>query len=98
MDHWCEARVVIGWNLTDFAFFLSSCIGVGVDSADEPEHGWHAPLYPERSKVLACSSRLRFLHPVSGKMEAKRIAHSLGSLDVISHKRIAIEGRDLWFP
>ena len=96
MDHRREARVVIGRDLANLALLLRFRVHVRISAADEPEDGWHAPLGSERSEVLAGRGRLGFLHAVSRKVLAKRIAYSLGCVGIILDKRVTVQRRDLW--
>ncbi len=77
MDHRRETRIVIGRNVADFAFLLALRVHAGISSADKPEDGRYAPLGPEGSEVLAGTRRPGFLHTVSGKVLAKRVAGKL---------------------
>src|SRR6185312_9537945 len=90
-----KARAVISGDVADLALLLGFCVHAGIGAADKPEHRWRAPLGSERSEVLAGRGRLGFLHTVSRKVLAKRIAYSLSRFRIVLDKGITVKRRDL---
>src|SRR5690242_17696242 len=95
LDDRCEARIVVSWDLGELALLFRLGVQIGVDAADEPEHGWNAPLGSKRSEVFARRRWLRFLHTLSRKVADEGVMDSPRRCRIVHHERIPVQWRDL---
>src|SRR5439155_26974307 len=95
MNHWCEAGVVIGWDVGNCAGPLSLSIRLRIGAAHKPEDGRHLPLSSKRAKVFTRSSWLSVFHSICGEVASKRVNRTFCSLLIILHKCVTVERRDL---
>src|SRR5579872_4029959 len=98
VDDWCEPGIVVGRQLTQPAFSLGPVVGVGVDPADEREHGGDTPFDYEGAEVLAGCGWPGVPHTVLPELCMERVANPLGGRVVVAHEVVAVERGDLGRP
>src|SRR4029077_9556132 len=95
MNHWCEARVVVGREIGNCAGLLSPGVRLGIGAAHKPEDRRYLPLSSKRAKIFTRGSWLSVFHAVRREVAAKCIDSTLCRLWIILHKCVTVERSDL---
>src|SRR5271165_7441603 len=86
-----ELWAVIDRQLIQLARGLGRGINLGIIAAYEPKHRRHVPCSAEAAEILARRRRPRVLHPIGGKIGAKRLGDTVARSLVIHIQRVAVE-------